>query len=207
MNFKNNKIKFILSKLILLVFAYSVTAESSDSGRYPDDPFKYDNQLIKASEIGSAPGQIQFAVLGATISGNNSKEDYYFGGKLSTEYILNESNGLRFTAFQDTFDTDGGSLQRKFTSLRSGPTFHFLPYKQIDMGSYMEAGFVVVDLIDGKSGDKAPEVAVGGFIIYHIDSAFFIRAEMERSWTQIEINGVTGKYHRTAALLGLGISF
>lgn len=197
-----------LSVLALLgtVFASTVTLGNPADQGYPENPFARDHHPLPAKERGAAPGQVQFSVLGAWISGQNS-DDLYVGGKIGSEKILNEYGGIRFTAFQEVMESDGQSLDHKITSFRSGPAWHLFPFSAFDVGSFLEAGVVVVDLVDGKTGTKAPEVAVGGFIDFHVNSTLFVRAELERAWSNLDVNDVVVKQHRTAAMLGFGFAF
>lgn len=197
-----------LSMLMLLGVALASTAtlaDPADQG-YPENPFARDHHPLPAKERGAAPGQMQFSVLGALVAGQNS-DDLYFGGKIGSEKILNEYGGIRFTVFQEVMESDGQSLEHKITSFRSGPAWHFFPFSAFDVGSYLEAGVAVLDLVDGKTSIKAPEVAVGGFIDFHVDSSLFIRAELERAWCNLDVSDAVVKQHRTAAMLGFGLAF
>jgi hypothetical protein len=173
---------------------------------YPDDPFADDRQLLRPSEIGATRGQVQFSALGALVQGGNSP-DIYLGGKLGLEFMLDEFGAVRITGFQDLVEADGQQLAHKSSSARVGPALHLRPWKRVDLGPYLEGGVVVVDAVDGRTGAKAAEVALGGFITVHVDSFLFIRMELERAWTNVEVNNVVDDRHRTAALLGLGIAF
>lgn len=197
------------SLLILLTVLLAPISTAADYDQpYPENPFARDHVAMPAKETGSAPGQVQFTVLGALVSGDNSADDdLYFGGKLGTEKLLNEYGGVRFTVFQDVLETNGESLQHTFTSFRVGPSFHLLPYQRFDVGSYVEAGLTVVDMVDGKTGSKAPEVVLGGFMTFFVSSALFVRAELERAWCNVEVDGEMSEQDRTAALLGFGWAF
>ena len=192
--------------LFLLSHSFFALAESSPA-TYPADPFAWNYEPISATEIGTAPGQVQMTALAALVSGKNSEDNFYFAGKLGTEYILNEYGGVRFTIFQDLFETDGHTLEHKFTSLRVGPAFHLLPYRKVDVGTYIEGGLLIVDAVDGETGSKAPEAVLGGFISFHVNTAFFVRAELERAWSNAEVDNVLSAQHRSAALLGFGFAF
>lgn len=205
---KRNRLGQRLSVLVVLgitLVSAAALADPADQG-YPENPFARDHYPLPAKERGAAPGQVQFSVLGALVSGQNN-DDLYFGGKIGSEKILNEYGGIRFTAFQDVMETNGQSLEHKITSFRSGPAWHFFPFSAFDVGSYLEAGVAVLDLVDGKTGTKAPEVAVGGFIDFHVNSTLFVRAELERTWCNLDVNDAVVKQHRTAAMLGFGFAF
>lgn len=193
---------------VILLLAATVQASlAAERQSYPEDPFALEYQRLPARAIGITPGQVNVTILPSIVSGNNSSDDVYFGGKLGSEYILNEFAGARFTLSQDILETNGKSLGRAFSSMRFGSSLHLFPYSRFDMGTFVEGGLMVVDAVDGKTGDKAPEVAAGGFMTFHIDSSVFIRAELERIWCNAEIDSVRASYHRTAASLGIGIAF
>ncbi len=174
--------------------------------RYPNDPFSWQYEPMEADEIGTTKGQMQFSILGSLVISSSHDNDY-LAGKLSNDYMLNEYGALRFSLAGDLFEADGSGLEHRLSSFRFGSSWHLNPYRAIDIGTYVDAGVAIVDMLDGKSGDKAPEVTLGGFLIYHLDSAFFVRAEMDRTWCNIEINGIETKQHRTAMSLGLGMAF
>lgn len=197
--------KHTILTLVLGVIACTV-ANITWAKRYPDDPFAWQHKPMDAKEIGTTAGQMQFSVLGTTVI-SSSNDDPYLGGKMGSDYMLNEYGALRFYVAQDLFEPNGGSIEHRFTSFRFGSSWHLNPYRAVDIGSFIDAGVLVVDFIKGKSGDKAPEVSLGGFMMYHIDSALFIRAEMERAWCNVEIDGIDTKQHRTALSLGLGMAF
>lgn len=205
---KQIRMRQALSVLVLLstACASTLTWGNPADRDYPENPFARDHLPLPARERGAAPGQVQFSILGALVSGRNG-DDAYFGGKLSSEKILNEYGGIRFTAFQEVMESDGQRLEHKITSFRSGPAWHLFPFSVFDAGSFLEAGMVVVDMVDGQTGTKAPEVAIGGFIDFHVDSALFIRAELERAWSNLDVSGTVAKQHRTAAMLGFGFAF
>lgn len=198
--------RHLAGSLLALCLASGTATGATPRADYPDDPFADDRQLLRPSEIGSTRGQVQFSALGALVRGSNSPHTY-LGGKLGLEFMLDEFGAVRITGFQDLVEQDGQQLAHKFSSARVGPALHLRPWQRIDLGPYLEGGIVVVDAVDGRSGAKAPEVALGGFITIHVDSFVFIRMELERVWTNVEINNVLGNHHRTAALLGLGIAF
>lgn len=209
---RNNPIS---SAAILLCMATGVlspvASAASAAGTYPENPFASDHVLVEENEVGAAPGQVQAFILGALVSGGGH-DDTYLGGKIGNDKILNEYAGVRFSVYQDVIESDGDSLDFAVTSFRMGPSFHFFPYRRIDMGVYGEGGLAVVDLVNGKTSTKAPEIVTGGFITYHVDSAFFIQAELERSWCNLDgdnsgEDAVPAKLHRSAALLGFGIAF
>lgn len=192
---------------LLALCLLPATAACAEPRRdYPDDPFADDRLLLRPSEIGSTRGQVQFSALGALVQGSNS-DDVYLGGKLGLEFMLDEFGAIRITGFQDLTESDGSQLAHKFSSARVGPALHLRPWSRVDLGPYLEGGIVVVDAVDGRTGAKAPEVALGGFITIHVDSFVFIRMELERAWANVEVDNVVDDHHRTAALLGLGISF
>lgn len=66
---------------------------------------------------------------------------------------------------------------------------------------------MVIDLIVGNTNVKAPEVTLGGFLMYHLDSAYFIRAELDHTSCRLNIEGVPTKRNHTSLKLGLGIAF
>lgn len=200
------KTRRLASCLLALCLAPAAAIAAETQRNYPDDPFADDRLLLKPVEIGATRGQVQFSALGALVQGNNSK-DTYLGGKLGLEFMANEYGAIRITGFQDLTEQDGEQLAHKFSSARVGPALHLRPWKRVDLGPYLEGGIVVVDAVDGRSGAKGPEVALGGFITVHIDSYVFIRMELERAWANVEVDGVLDNHHRTAAMLGLGFSF
>lgn len=168
---------------------------------------------MPATEIGTARGQTRLTALGALIHGRNSTEDFYLGGKISMEFMLHEFGSVRISGFQDLIERDidflkyrVNSLDHRFTSLRVGPALHFTPYRRVDFGPYLEAGALIVDPFKGNT-DIAPEVTMGGFITVHINSAWYLQLELERSFAHAEVGGIFAPQHRTAALLGLGLSF
>ena len=193
-----------LSTLLALVLSLPVMATARD---YPADPFAFEREPLRASEIGSARGQTQLSVLGALVSGNAS-DDIYFGGKLGAEFMLHEFVALRLTGFQDLTETDFESIDYRLTSVRAGSALHLQPYRRVDLGPYSEGGIVSVNRIGpGKSGDTAPEVVIGGFITIHLTSSYFMRLELERAWARLDLgDGVRSEY-RTAALAGFGVLF
>lgn len=192
--------------LFLAVLGSSAPALAAEPPPYPDDPFAWEREKMPATEIGTARGQTRLSALGALVSGNNSA-DIYLGGQLACEFMLHEFGGVRIAGFQDVFDTDNKGLAHKFSSIRVGPALHIQPYRRVDLGVYAEGGIVIVDFIDGRSSGKAPEAVLGGFITVHLDSFFFVQLELERAWANIEINNVYANQDRTAAMMGIGISF
>ncbi len=200
------KIRQLACSLLALCLAPVAVLGAEAPRSYPDDPFADDRLLLKPTEIGATRGQVQFSALGALVQGSNSK-DTYLGGKLGLEFMANEFGAIRITGFQDLVEQDGEQLAHKFSSARVGPALHLRPWKRVDLGPYLEGGIVVVDAVDGRSSAKEPEVALGGFITIHIDSYVFIRMELERAWTNVEVDGVLDNHHRSAAMFGLGFNF
>lgn len=200
------KTRHLASCLLALCLAPVAASAAEPRKNYPDDPFADDRLLLKPVEIGATRGQVQFSALGALVQGSNSK-DTYLGGKLGLEFMLDEFGAIRITGFQDLVEQDGEQLAHKFSSARVGPALHLRPWKRVDLGPYLEGGIVVVDAVDGRTSAKGPEVAMGGFITIHIDSYVFIRMELERAWTNVEVDGVLDNHHRSAAMFGLGFNF
>lgn len=191
------------ASLLLLI---ATCASANASRPYPADPFAMERRVLPATEIGTARGQTRVAIMGALVHGKSSQEDIYFGAKTSMEFVLHEFGAIRLTGFQDMLETDFKSLNHKFTSARVGPALHLRPYRRIDLGPYLEAGALIVDAVDGKT-KSGPEVALGGFISIHLDSYWFLQLELERSFARVEVDGLLGSQHRTAAMLGLGFAF
>ncbi|MCK0152105.1 hypothetical protein MWU49_00165 [Alcanivorax sp. S6407] len=191
------------SLLGLLALCCSAPVLAAD---YPEDPFEFDRRPMADSEIGTAPGQMQFTVLGALVEGDVS-DDLYFGGQLGLEYVMHEFYGIRMSGFQDVSESSFSSLDYNVTSIRFGPAMHLQPYRRVDLGSYLEGGMAILDMFGGDQDDTAPEVALGGFITIHLDSFYFVRLELQRSWTTLEIDDVLQSHHRTAAMLGIGAAF
>ncbi|HET8706501.1 MAG TPA: hypothetical protein VFM46_09385, partial [Pseudomonadales bacterium] len=162
--------------------------------------------LLPPTATGTAPGQIQLTALGALVSGKSSKKKYV-GGQLGAEFLLNEFGGMRVSSFQEICEKNGDGLSHKLSSFRIGPALHFNPYQAFDYGTFFEGGVATLDAIDGHTSDRAPDVAIGGFLSYHLNSAFFIRAELARAWSNLEIEQVTVQQQRTAGLLGFGVAF
>lgn len=202
----------LLPRLLLLFVTVTGTvtpavALEPPAGGYPDDPFAWEREPLQPSAIGSGRGQTHLFALGALTRGKNSREDIYFGGQLGIEFQLHEFGAIRISGFQDLVETDGGQLAHKFSSVRVGPALHLRPYRRIDLGSYLEGGLLVVDAVDGRTSVTAPEVTLGGFISIHIDSHIYLQLELERAWSNVELNGVLDDQHRSAAKLGLGLVF
>lgn len=193
-----------LLAIAALILAGPVSAAGTPG--YPDDPFADEREVLPATETGTARGQTRLSALGALVQGKNSAETY-LGGQLAMEFMLHEFGGVRIAGFQDIVGTDGNGLARKFSSIRVGPALHVQPYRRVDFGVYAEGGIVIVDFIDGKSSDKAPEATLGGFITIHLDSFVFLQLELERSWANVEINNAYTNQDRTAAMMGIGVAF
>lgn len=189
-----------MSVLTLLMVSQAMAAD------YPEDPFEFDRRPMTASQIGTAPGQLQFTVLGALVDGDVS-DDIYFGGQLGLEYVMHEFYGIRMSGFQDVSESDFASLDYNISSIRFGPAMHLQPYHRVDLGSYLEGGVAILDMFGGEQNDTAPEVALGGFITIHLNSFYFVRMELQRSWTTLEIDDVLQSRNRTAAMLGIGAAF
>lgn len=171
---------------------------------YPDDPFKWERRPVNFREIGTAVGQLRLSALGGfVVSGNSDKQ--YLVGQLSSETIFHEFVGVRFSGIQELQD-QGDGRDYKFSSIRFGPAYHYRPYRKIDIGSFLEGGAVIVDLYSGGS-DSAPEVALGGFITYYLNSYVFIQMELQRSWANMDIDGVQGSHNRTLSIAGFGVAF
>jgi len=192
--------------LFLVALSILPNAALATEKNYPEDPFAYDRELLPATEVGTVPGQVQVTALAALISGDSSDENYV-GGQIGIEFMMNEFASLRISNFQEICETDGAGLSHKLSSLRFGSALHFNPYNRFDYGSFIEGGVTTVNAIEGEGGKKAPDVAVGGFLTYHVDSALIIRAELSRAWTNVEIDKATVAQNRTAGLLGFGIAF
>lgn len=194
------------SSLLFSVLAVGSLSASGAERLYPDDPFLLDRSLLSPTAIGTAPGQMQVTALGALISGKSSDKKY-LGGQLGLEFMMNEFGGMRISSFQEICDKEGDGLSHKLSSFRIGPALHFNPFHAFDYGTFVEGGIATVDAIEGHTSDRAPDVAIGGFLSYHLNSAFFIRAELARAWSNLEIEQVTVQQQRTAGPLGFGLAF
>lgn len=195
-----------IRSLLLLACLVPSAVHGADTPTYPEDPFASEYERQPATQVGTARGQTRLSALGALVSGGNSA-DIYLGGQLGIEFMLHEFGGVRIVGFQDVVDTDGLGLKYKFSSMRVGPALHLSPYRRVDVGVHAAGGMLVVDMIDGKTAQKAPEAVLGGFITIHVDSFMFVQLELERAWANIEIGNVYTPQHRTAAMLGLGVAF
>lgn len=174
---------------------------------HPDDPFAEERAPVRATEIGTARGQVRASALAALIDGNSAADDY-LGGQLAVEFMLHEYGGVRIAGFQELWDAHfQDRLVRKLSSIRVGPALHLSPYRRVDFGVYAEGGIVIADFIDGQTSDKAPEATLGGFVTVHVDSFIFLQAEFERAWANVELNGTYLNQDRTAAMIGLGVAF
>lgn len=189
-----------------LLIAMPLAALAGEPPPYPEDPFAWEREPVAPTEIGTARGQTHITALGALVSGKNSA-DTYLGGQLGIEFVLHEFGGIRISGFQDLVDTDQLGLAYRFSSVRVGPTLHVSPYRRVDLGVYAEGGLVVVDAVDGKTSEKAPEAVLGGFITLYLDSYVFVQMELQRAWANIEINNAYAAQPRTAAMLGIGLAF
>lgn len=206
--------------LAFIALCGSAMGEAAEQPSYPDDPFREDRALLPAREIGTASGQVQFSMLGALISGKSSDEKYV-GGQLDLEFMMNEFGGMRITSFQELTKKDGGGLDHKLSSFRVGPALHFNPYHAVDYGTYVEGGVVTADAIKGRTSIRAPEVAIGAFVTMHLNSFWFVRAELSRTWANFDIDTdavtsdpdylrsgkVAASQQRTTGFFGLGVAF
>lgn len=194
-----------LGRLLPALALASVLPASVFAADYPSDPLAHDRRSL-SPETGSARGQTHVFVLGSLVEGDNA-DDTYLGGQIGIEFQLHEFGAIRLSGFQDVSQSDGKQLIHKFSSFRFGPALHMRPYETVDFGPYAEGGLVTVDLVDGKTSAKGPELVMGGFISIYVDSAWYVQMELERSWSNLEIDGVLSKQPRTAAKLGLGLAF
>ncbi len=191
--------------LVVLVPGIQPAGAAPDD--YPDDPFAEHRRPLPADEIGTARGQMQLTALGALTDGEGQSDDRYFAGQITSEHVLHEFAGIRATAVQDLMETDFDGLDYRLSSVRFGPALHMRPYQRVDFGSYLEGGITVVDAFSGETADKAPEVALGGFVSVFVNSFVFVRLELQRSWTNLEIEGAMDDRNRTMGLMGIGVAF
>lgn len=187
--------------VFLLIASQIVWAQPKS---YPDDPFSWERRPVNYRAIGTAVGQMRLSALGGFVVSGNSDEEYLVG-QLSSETIFHEFVGVRVSGIQELQD-QGDDFEYKFSSIRFGPAYHYRPYRKIDIGSFLEGGIVLVDLYTSGS-DSAPEVALGGFITYYLNSFAFIQMELQRSWANIEIDGIHAAHNRTLSMMGIGVAF
>lgn len=192
--------------LLLLLGMPSPPKAQDNPGDYPEDPFADERSMLAPKEVGTARGQTQLTALGALVSGPQ-KDETFQGGQLGAEFVLHEFMGVRHTVFQDLTGTDFSGLDYRISSLRVGPALHLRPYRRVDIGSYAEGGIALLDLFESGSTARAPEVALGGFMTIFVDSFVFVRLELQRSWTRIDTDDVSGSQNRTAGMLGIGVAF
>jgi hypothetical protein len=172
----------------------------AQSVEVPPDPFAGEYQIPEEREVGTAAGQLRF--MGS--AGLADREGLGIDLQATVEKMGQHFMGVRFTSALSAWSEEERSPG--VWSFTIGPGFHFLPYRVVDLGLFLEGGLAIVEPFEGI---VAPVVTPGLTIDVALDSAWFFHVEGQMSWLVFEDtrNDGDGLVHDALwlrALVGLG---
>ncbi len=164
---------------------------------YPADPFAEEYRVPASREVGAAPGQVRFSG-GGSVGVGRAGLDLGLQGTL--ELMTVSWLGVRASAAGVLFPAAG---EPPLASLRAGPSVHLLPYRRVDVTSFLEGGLGVVT---SPEVTAMPVISPGGTIDVWLSSALFVRLEGRVDWGIYALDDSRARpLLRAVGSLGLGV--
>lgn len=150
---------------ILLLFLVPAGAWADDEPEYPlDDVYRE----AKPEPLGTAAGQLRIhAAAGAHLTRENVDPEVLLG----FESMLSPWWGLSFDA-SHRFATD----TRDIWQLRTGPSFHLLPHRIVDISAGFEGG------LSRFQGAWVPSASTRASLIVTPSAYFFVELQSRYDW-------------------------
>lgn len=191
----------------LLVCLLGLLAIPARSEALPPYPLEHEYTQPKVRELGTIPGQIRGRLFTGVALGD-SRSDARVATSLAAQWVFevmgNAFVGVRTTGFGSLGVPIAGEAPQ-WLSLRVGPSFHFLPFRRVDLGTYLDGGFAVLDLVQ-RERTWAPALGAGGTLDISLTSYLALHMETGVQGGVFPTDASAHTHWLLSGLFGFGIT-
>lgn len=167
----------LLTGITFGALAFGAAPVQAESPVYP---LEVEYTAPKQRELGVIPGQIRFRLLSgaalASLRDDARRAGATWSSQFISEWMSTAYVGVRLSSFGAVPLVPRGEVSN-LLGARVGPSFHFRPYRRVDVGAYTDGGFACID-IGREDGNWAPllgagvtlDVALGPYIALHLEA-------------------------------------
>ena len=184
--------------LLVALLSSSAIAAPPASRPYPPDPFAERYRPPEASQVGTAAGQVRLLLAAGSLLIDGPQ----IGVQATAEFMTFAFLGVRLSTLGTAARLD--SAGPATWSWKAGPSLHFLPYRRVDLGLFLEAGPAALDPF-GDHSAWAPLLDIGATLDVSLSSFWLLRLEGNLGWGVYERGGEAATYFGPGFLLGVGV--